>query len=248
MNKTLPPLRYQSIGQGETIVLIHGYVSDSKYWKPVLPYLTTKYQVVTIDLLGFGRSPKPKRANYSLEEHAAAVYQTLESLGIDQAILVGHSMGSIVSAELARTHPSLVKQLYLLNMPIYTSPSQAMEELASTNRIYRHVLLSKRGRPAWVASKLLARVGPKKLRRTYSAKHTHNSRRGSLQNTIAATDSLSLLQRVTVPTVLIEGLYDRTIYQKNLRNISLPENVELRWVQTGHHSIHSSRFSIAKML
>lgn len=236
-------LHARSHGAGrQTIVLLHGYLADSAYWKPILPALSQRFRVITLDLLGFGASPKPRdAATYTLKNHAEAVHATLDTLDIaDPITLVGHSMGAIVAAEFARRYPSRVKALRLLNMPIYTSKHQAQQELLATNVLYRTVLFSRREQAFWVMTKLFVPVfGPKKLRAAYSPKHSQASRTGSLHHTIIATNTLTLLQSLRVPTVLVEGTYDRLIYKQNLSDSVLPAAVTLKWLPSGHHTVHS---------
>lgn len=230
------------LGSGEPIVLLHGYLSDSTYWKPLLPYLSSRYTVIMIDLLGFGRSPKPRTASYSLDEHVAAVERTLDSLSLSHAVFAGHSMGAIVAAAFARKNPTYVQKLYLFNMPIYTSEQQARQEMLATNVLYRTFLFSKSEQPLLLASKaLVPAFGSKKLRAVYSRRHSYASRSRSMTNTILATNTLGLLQDLTVPTTLVEGKHDRKVYETNLRTITLPKAVSVIWAPTGHHTLHSKK-------
>lgn len=242
-------LRHHSYGTGKPIVLLHGYLSDSSYWKPLVPVLAERAKVITIDLLGFGKSPKPRASSYSLDDHVATVHRTLARLVNTPVTFISHSMGCLVAAEYARQYPDAVAKLYLLNMPIYTSARQAKQELLSTNKLYRAVLFARRKHPLWVASKYLLPVfGTKKLRAVYSRRHTEASRSGSLHNTILSTNALTLLQHLRVPTVLVEGVRDRLIYGKNLQTVDLPPTVSLYWVQSGHHSLHSSSVPLRDVL
>ncbi len=231
-------LHYTIHGTGEPLVLIHGYLSDGNYWHSIVPQLTEHYQVITIDLLGFGKSPKPNTSDYSLATHAQAVADTLRPLINQPAIIMGHSMGCLVSSQLAITNPKLVSKLILCNMPFFETPEQARGVVMKTGRVYRAMLYSPLARLFWPIAKLLLRgkfaPGPKGA---FSVHHTYPSRTRSLKNTIEPTSAVKLLKRTTHPTVVINGTYDRRVYRQNLEAAHLPTNIQLRWVETGHHTI-----------
>ncbi len=231
-------LHYQVAGDGPTIVLLHGFLSDGRYWRSLRRELKASHRVITIDLLGFGRSPKPRRASYSLDQHATAVADTLRQLIDEPAVVVGHSMGALTACRLSQLAPELVDQLVLSNMPLYKSAEQARGVIKRTNTLYRLALYSPAARVLWPVVKTLAprgrlRLGPANA---FSPHHTYQSRKRSLTNTVEATDALALLKRVTCPTVLICGRYDRAVYGKNLDNTTLPEHITIKWVETGHHT------------
>jgi pimeloyl-ACP methyl ester carboxylesterase len=110
-------LRIRESGRGEPLVLLHGLASSSRYWDPLLATLGERYRVITPDLLGFGRSPKPFSAAYSVQEHVDALLTTLERRAAGPVTLVGHSMGSILALHLAVSRPDLVERLVLVSLP-----------------------------------------------------------------------------------------------------------------------------------
>ena len=104
----------------KTIVLLHGIASSQSDWQRVIPRLGNKYRIVLVDLLGFGKSPVPLWANYTVDTHAKAVIMSLQKRGISGPFtLVGHSMGCIIGTHIAALSPELVEDLYLISPPIY---------------------------------------------------------------------------------------------------------------------------------
>lgn len=78
-------------------------------------------RMVSFDLLGFGQSPKPDWLTYNVDDHATAVIAAIERLRFKQpVVLVGHSMGCLVSARVARLRPDLIRHLVLYEMPLYS--------------------------------------------------------------------------------------------------------------------------------
>lgn len=84
------------------MVLIHGLGSERGVWAPVVPELAERFDVIAIDLPGFGQSPMPPGGEADLEAQAAAVSSLLDELGIAEAHFVGNSMGGRLALELAR--------------------------------------------------------------------------------------------------------------------------------------------------
>ena len=117
-------------GVGHPVILLHGLASTSATWDMVVPLLRDNHRVISIDLLGFGKSAAPVGATYTLEEHVASVERTLRSLGIrGRATLVGHSLGSLIAARYAARNPSLLSHLILVSPPIYLPGEAVLDPL-----------------------------------------------------------------------------------------------------------------------
>lgn len=76
----------------DALVLIHGYTGSTRWWSRVMPALARERRTIAVDLLGHGRSEKP-RDGYSMENQARLVLAALRRLGVRRAVVVGHSMG-----------------------------------------------------------------------------------------------------------------------------------------------------------
>ncbi len=96
---------YKDQGAGEVLLCIHGFPTASYDWQRLWPSLTRYFRVISLDLLGFGFSSKPRRHAYSIVEQADIIAALLASLGIGQAHILAHDLGDSVAQEcLARTH------------------------------------------------------------------------------------------------------------------------------------------------
>ena len=103
-----------------TIVLIHGIGNSAQAWSDIADLLPKDVRIIGVDLLGFGKSPKPQWAEYSASTQAKSLGVTLLKLGLNQKItLVGHSLGSLVAVETAKRYSPIVKQLILCSPPFY---------------------------------------------------------------------------------------------------------------------------------
>ena len=106
---------YRDTGSGEeALLLIHGMAGSSETWRAVMPPLSRKYRVVAPDLLGHGRSDKP-RGDYSLGAFAVWLRDLLDELGIARATIVGQSLGGGVAMQFVYQHPDYCQRLVLIS-------------------------------------------------------------------------------------------------------------------------------------
>ncbi len=115
------PLNYEIIGSGGSkVVLLHGLTGSKNYWKRDLDSIISTHQLLLIDLLGFGDSPKPNSV-YTLEDHLKAVEYIIikESFNTKNTIVVGHSMGSILAINLMAEHQTWFNGAVVIGLPIY---------------------------------------------------------------------------------------------------------------------------------
>lgn len=121
---TVPELRYQTIhgyrrafriaGSGPPVILIHGIGDNSTTWTSVHSTLAERFTVIAPDLLGHGKSDKP-RADYSVPAYANGLRDLLGVLSIDHATIIGHSLGGGVAMQFAYQFPQLVERLVLVS-------------------------------------------------------------------------------------------------------------------------------------
>lgn len=105
---------YLDEGQGDVILLLHGMAGSSQTWRSILGPLSRKYRVIAPDLLGHGKSAKP-RSDYSLGAFAVSLRDLLDELGVAQATIVGHSLGGGVAMQFTYQHPDYCQRLILMN-------------------------------------------------------------------------------------------------------------------------------------
>lgn len=97
------------------LMLVHGTGASGQEWDPLVPLLTGNHRVIRIDLLGCGRSAKPDDGDYSVPAQGRRVGLALDALGVDHAVLVGHSSGGYEATALAEQRPGLVTAIALVN-------------------------------------------------------------------------------------------------------------------------------------
>ena len=103
MTREDPIVRFETSGAGpETYVLVHGIGASSRYFRPLARELSRGAVVLNVDLPGHGSAPKPAHA-LSVPDYARVLWSALEKTGVENPVLVGHSMGAQVVVEMART-------------------------------------------------------------------------------------------------------------------------------------------------
>ena len=101
-------------GKGEAVLLVHGIAGSYDTWDLVLPELAKRFYVIAPDLLGHGRSAKPK-GDYSLGAYASGLRDLLQILDVGPVTVVGHSMGGGVAMQFAYQFPQLIERLILVD-------------------------------------------------------------------------------------------------------------------------------------
>jgi pimeloyl-ACP methyl ester carboxylesterase len=104
---------YVKAGEGPVLLLLHGMGCDHRTWSPVLEELSRHFTVIAPDLLGHGRSDKP-RTDYSVAGYANGMRDLLTVLGVDKVTVVGHSLGGGVAMQFAYQFPELTERLFLV--------------------------------------------------------------------------------------------------------------------------------------
>lgn len=111
VSKDGTPISFEVYGSGEpTLLFVHGWCCDARYWRAQVPHFSKRHRVVTIDLAGHGHSGA-SRSQFTMRAFGEDVQTVADAIGADRMILVGHSMGGAVTAEAARLMPDRVMGL-----------------------------------------------------------------------------------------------------------------------------------------
>jgi pimeloyl-ACP methyl ester carboxylesterase len=125
-------LHYLMAGQGDNVILLHGYAETSLMWKPIIPKLAERFRVIAPDLPGIGDSAIPTNG-LDMKTAADRIHKLLQSLGVKKARVVGHDIGLMVAYAYTAQFPSEVEKLvvmdaFLPGVPgweaIYNSPDR----------------------------------------------------------------------------------------------------------------------------
>lgn len=155
------PVHYRDEGRGnpKTLVLLHGFMQSLDVWSSYVLSYMHHMRVVTIDLLGHGLSALPADGDVTIDLMARTVKAVLDHAGVDQCVMVGHSMGGYVALAYADLYPYTLRGLGLVNShALPDSPQQqaareavcrqVMENRASYIVDFIPSLFLERNRPA----------------------------------------------------------------------------------------------------
>jgi pimeloyl-ACP methyl ester carboxylesterase len=105
---------YRIAGEGPVVGLIHGITESAEVWRDVMPRLARHYTVIAGDLLGHGRSAKP-RGDYSLGAYASGMRDLLGALGFERGTVVGRSLGGGIAMQFAYQYPEYTERMVLVS-------------------------------------------------------------------------------------------------------------------------------------
>ncbi len=114
-------MNYQIKGKGANLVLIHGAGDNLNMWYHQVPVFSKTYRVITYDVRGSGKTESPG-GEYSISLFAEDLNQLMKAIRVEDAYVLGYSMGGRIALELTISHPELVKALVLANSSVGLTP------------------------------------------------------------------------------------------------------------------------------
>lgn len=133
-------IHYRRTGTGPPILLLHGSGSSLQSWDRVTSALSGAYDVITLDLPGFGLTgPRPDR-DYRVQTYAKTVAMLLDTLGVGAVTVVGNSLGGNIGWNLALDHPDKVDRLVLINATGYPGKSLPLAVRLARSMVGRVIL------------------------------------------------------------------------------------------------------------
>lgn len=106
---------YYEGGEGQTLVLLHGFADSKEVWLETAKLLTPHFHVIIPDLPGWGDSSRVKGGSYTVEAQAARLQAFVQALQLQRFVLVGHSLGGAIAGVYAADHPEHVSSLALID-------------------------------------------------------------------------------------------------------------------------------------
>lgn len=145
-------LYYETSGEGEPLLFIHGLGSSTRDWEDQVQDFSEKFQTITVDLRGHGQSEKPS-TSYSISLFASDVAALIREIG-EPMNVAGISMGGMVALQLAVDYPNMVKSLIIIN---------SQDELLMNTRQVRQAVMLRKMIPRLMGMKWMGKYLGKKL-------------------------------------------------------------------------------------
>jgi pimeloyl-ACP methyl ester carboxylesterase len=108
-------INYWVYGEGQPVVLLHGFAEDSTIWNNQTSYLETHCRLIVPDLPGSGNSELLEGSSISMEDYADCIYALFNEEKIERGVLLGHSMGGYITLAFAEKYPAKVKSFGLVH-------------------------------------------------------------------------------------------------------------------------------------
>lgn len=232
-------LHYESIGRGQPIILLHGWINSWDVWRDSMIALaqTRNYRVYALDFWGFGDSAKGVRTTSSVfrvSSYVDMVYQFMNTLGIQQAPVFGHSMGGTVALQMAMEHPDRINKVAVVGSPVLGNSLNPFLRLAGygaiAKLIWRYPILLHSIMRVLLAkdSKEVRQMISRDVQRTTIESFFRSI--GDLRD----TDLRGALPKLDLPTLGIYGVND---------NIVSPANAEWLSQSTPHTQVSMMQYS-----
>jgi pimeloyl-ACP methyl ester carboxylesterase len=245
---------YELHGQGDPLVLIMGLRRNTEWWYRQLPALSQHFTVLAFDNRGAGRSDKPA-ADYSIPLFADDTAALMTALGIEDAHVVGISMGGYIAQELAVNHPEKVGTLVLGctgaggETAAVMSP-EAMKKFTANRGLSPEEILRK-DMEIYFSDRFI-REHPEEIEEFVEISLRYYQPPDAFLRQFAACrahDTADRLHRTKVPTLIVSGDDDPLVPPENSRILKrLIPHAELLFVPGGRHCFFmemSDRFNRA---
>ena len=231
-------ISYTDSGEGNAIVLLHGFLENKKMWAEYVKLFSEKYRVITIDLLGHGESDCLGYV-HEMEDNANVVYEVLQSLKIEKVTILGHSMGGYVALAFAELFSENIKKLVLLNS---TSKEDSAEKKLNRTRAIKAVKQNYFNFVSLAIANLFSENNRTRLAHEIE-KVREQALKTPLQGIVASLEGMKirkdrewLLHENIFPVLLILGKKDPVLnYEESLTQIE-DTTAELVSFEDGHMS------------
>jgi len=230
---------YSDSGQGETIILLHGYLESSEVWEEFAKKLSGKFRVISIDLPGHGLS-KVYGDCHTMEFMASAVKGLLDCLQIKKVFLAGHSLGGYITLAFVELYPDMLGGYCLFHSHPFADTSETVEKREKEIRIVRSgkkYLLYPENISKMYATKNLE-IFRKAVQRSKDIAATIRDEGiiAVLNGMIARPSRLSVIEKGKVPCLWIFGRLDNYISGETVRSkVRLPGNARVVILENSGH-------------
>jgi pimeloyl-ACP methyl ester carboxylesterase len=238
------------------IIFVHGLMSHRGVWAGTIAALQENFYCIAFDLPGFGDSDKPQAGNYTIAKQAERVLQVADYFGIDQFIVVGHSMGGQISAYLtAALAPQRVRKLVFVDGVVTGMLSDHLQNITrhmvnmggKFPALYGILRPLRNWKPyaywafqTWIYKIKEVPFDSWQIDRHYASDPSIAYSAAQAWAAVNATDLTPLLKNITAPTIVIFGDHDGTVpvEQAHLFKEKLPAAQLVLFDQCGHFPMY----------
>ena len=227
---------YTDKGKGSSLIFLHGFLENKTMWEDYQKELSTKYRVISIDLLGHGQTGCLGYI-HTMEDMADAVYAVLTALKLRKVTLIGHSMGGYVALAFSELYPDFVRKNILI------AASSRADSLEKKENRDRAIDVIKKNKTAFIkiAVRSLFNQGAQDHFPQEIEHCIEEALKMSTQGTIAALEGMKiridreiLLHLAPYPTHFIIGTQDRIATSESILEQTQATTCKVLTLQSGH--------------
>lgn len=244
------PIYFKVYGEGKPVVLLHGFLENSKIWNNFIPHLKNKLQVICIDLFGHGKTPIFGEI-HTMEAMAEVVSHVLDYLKIDTTSLIGHSMGGYVGMAFLEKFPKKVDAILLLNsttLPDSEERKKERDQVAKIATKHKEVFIK------MAVTKLFAEENREIFKKAIAhsieeAMHmSSESIKASVQGMKIRKNRTEILKNHTGKKWIITGKEDSLISYSSIQKVAEQTQAKLISLPYGHMSYIEQKEEIKQYL
>ncbi|MFA5743153.1 MAG: alpha/beta hydrolase [Candidatus Paceibacterota bacterium] len=230
-------ISYKIAGQGEPLLIWHGWGGSSDSWQKVQEILSRNFQVISLDLPGFGKSSNPPQP-WKTDDYLNILLKFAEQIGLKGFYLVGHSFGGGLAAKFSAQNPQKVRALVLTGAAIFRSKKRLnwRQKIASgltkVGSVFEKMpLIGKSLYP--LARRFIYR---------FAGVHDYSRASGVMKETfknIISEDLSDCLPQIKSPTLILWGKEDKsTPLEEAFAIQKLIPNSQIKVIEKANHSPH----------
>ncbi|MCM2982802.1 2-succinyl-6-hydroxy-2,4-cyclohexadiene-1-carboxylate synthase [Niallia circulans] len=236
-------------GEGEPLLLLHGFTGDSGTWMPFIPLWKKNYTVITVDIIGHGKTDSPEEIKkYTMQESVTHLRALIDHLQLASVYLLGYSMGGRLALAYGMNYPGTVKKLILessspgLKTDLERKQRRIQDEKLGDSILEQGIInFVKKWEeiPLFESQKMLSEAAKEAIRKQRLANNPvglANSLRG--MGTGAQNSYWSSLSRLSIDTLLITGELDQKFCQIAEEMVDCNKKIKHLTINDAGHAIH----------
>ncbi|EKN65447.1 hypothetical protein BABA_19951 [Neobacillus bataviensis LMG 21833] len=232
---------YVDQGEGEVIVLLHGFCGSSRYWENVIPELSKSYRVIAPDLPGHGESSIGNEGS-SIEDYADIIKGILELLNVQKVTMFGHSLGGYITLAFAEKYSNHLNGFALVHSTAFPDSEEAKK-----GRVANVEKVNNEGIKVLIDGLVPKLFSPENVQQDYVSAAKEIGYLTSPEGAISAlsamknrTDRNHVLKTTSLPVLLIAGEQDQIIPAEKTFSVSR-DNIQQEIVRnSGHMSMYEN--------
>lgn len=227
-------IAYAEHGQGEPLLLIHGGMISGAEFQPQIAPFSAKYRLIVPDVRGHGESGRGGYP-YSIRQWADDMAALLDALGIEQAFVLGHSMGGMVAQQLAAEHPQKMRALVIAESNYGVANDPMMRFAAGASTAVFKLLGAKTAARAASAAIQANPEAKALLTREIDAHGKDAPNLFAILDAMNAYDGRSVLPRIACPTLVLCGADNKLSHKQGREMAQLIPNARLEFIANAGH-------------